>query len=208
MIRNVILDWSGTVVDDLSPVLMATNAIFRDFGRPEMSREAFRENFQLPFSKFYAEFLPEATTEGLEPLYHRFFDELQDNVVLLPGAREFLDFCRDTKRRVFLLSTIKRNHFETQATRLGVIDYFEHPYVEIFDKREKIHDILKTHSLEAKETIFVGDMMHDIETARHGGVLGVAVQTGFDPVSKLLKASPAVIVENLAALQTLLSHES
>ena len=205
MIKNVLLDWSGTLADDLSPVLKASNAIFQHFGRSEMSREDFRRHFRLPFSGFYAEFLPQATSEGLEVLYERFFANLQDEVVLLPGARDFLDFCDATGRRKFLLSTIKPSHFDVQATALGVRDAFEHPYVGIMDKREKIREILQTHALDPKETIFVGDMVHDIETARHGCVLDVAVLTGFDPLDKLAAANPSVIVENLAALQRLLT---
>lgn len=205
MIRNVLLDWSGTLADDLNPVLEATNSIFRDFGRREMTLAEFRRHFRLPFAGFYAEFLPEATDEGLQKLYERFFINLQDNVALLPGAREFLDFCRATKRRTFLLSTIKKTHFEAQASRLGVIDDFEHAYVEIMDKREKIGEILRERNLDPKETMFVGDMIHDIETARHGGVLDVAVLTGFDPIEKLSPARPSIIVENLAALRRLLS---
>lgn len=205
MIKNVLLDWSGTLADDLGPVIKATNAIFRDFGRSEMSREEFRTHFRLPFSGFYAEFLPEATAEGLEVLYERFFANLQDEVTLLPGAREFLAFCRATGRRTFLLSTIKADHFEIQATALGVREAFEHPYVGIMDKREKIREILQTRELDPKETMFVGDMVHDIETARHGCVLDVAVLTGFDSLEKLAAANPSVIVENLAALQRLLT---
>ncbi len=205
MIKNILFDWSGTLADDLGPVLKATNAIFRDFGRPEMSLEDFRRHFRLPFAGFYAEFLPEATDEGLESLYERFFSNLHDEVELLPGAREVLDFCRATGRRTFLLSTIKRTHFEEQAGRLGVRDAFEFPYVEIMDKREKIRAILEERNLAAHETLFVGDMVHDIETARHGGVLDVAILTGFDPLEKLAPARPSVIVENLAALQRLLA---
>ena len=205
MIKNLLLDWSGTLADDLGPVLQATNAIFRDFGRREMSREEFRQTFRLPFSGFYAEYLPEATTEGLEVLYERFFAELQDTVELLPGARDFLDFCHGTGRRIFLLSTIKRCHFETQAGRLGVLHDFEVPYVEIMDKREKVREILAHHNLNPAETAFVGDMVHDLETARHGGILGVAVLTGFDPLEKLAPALPDVIVSGLPALQRLLS---
>jgi phosphoglycolate phosphatase len=104
-----------------------------------------------------------------------------------------------------LLSTIKPSHFEVQAVRLEVREVFEHPYVGIMDKREKIREILHTHGLEPKETMFVGDMVHDIETARHGGVLDVAVLTGFDSLEKLEGAKPSVIVENLTALQRLLS---
>jgi len=204
MIRNLLLDWSGTLADDLGPVLVATNAIFREFGRPELSLEEFRRSFRLPFSGFYAELLPEATLEGLEPLYEKFFAGLQDDVSLLPGSREFLDFCAHSGRRVFLLSTIKRNHFATQAGRLGVVDAFEHAYVEVMDKREVIRDILRERGLDPAETAFVGDMVHDVETARHGGVLDIAVTTGFDPVDKLMAARPTVLLDGLPTLQRLL----
>jgi len=204
MIRNILLDWSGTLADDLGSVLQATNAIFREYGRAELSLAEFRHHFRLPFSGFYAELLPEATLEGLEPLYEKFFAGLQDDVNLLPGSREFLDFCNRTGRRIFLLSTIKRNHFVAQAGRLGVIDAFEHAYVEVMDKREVIREILRKRELDPSETAFVGDMVHDIETARHGGVLDIAVTTGFDPVEKLIAASPAVLVDGLPTLQRLL----
>ena len=72
------------------------------------------------------------------------------------------------------------------------------------DKREKIREILATHGLDAQETMFVGDMVHDIETARHGGVLDVAVLTGFDPVDKLLDAHPTVVMRDMAALRRML----
>lgn len=204
MIRNLLLDWSGTLVDDLGPVLKATNAIFRDFERKELTLDEFRRHFRLPFTEFYAEFLPEATLEGLESLYERFFAGLHDEVELLPGARDFLEFCRRSGRRIFLLSTIKASHYDVQAARLGVKDSFEHAYVEVMDKREKIREILATHSLDPAETAFVGDMVHDIETAHHGGVTSIAVLTGFDPLEKLATAKPDVVIRELSALQRLL----
>lgn len=204
MLRNLLLDWSGTLADDLRPVLQATNAIFREYGRDELTLEQFRTHFRLPFTEFYAEFLPEATLEGLEPLYEKFFSGLHDDVVLLPGAEEFLNFCARSGRRIFLLSTIKPSHFDAQGGRLGVLDAFEHPYVGIMDKRSKIREILATHDLDPTETAFVGDMVHDIETARHGGVMSVAVLTGFDSLEKLAAASPDVLVTGLPALQKLL----
>ena len=206
MSKNIILDWSGTVVDDLKPVLEATNAVFRHFGRPELSLDAFRREFRLPFSGFYAEYIPEATLEGLDELYERFFLGLQDKVDLLSGAGEFLEFCRRTKRRVFLLSTIKESHYEAQAKRLGLLGYFERVYVEIMDKREKICEVLEVNGLEAGETLFVGDMVHDIETARFAGVMGVATLTGFDPLEKLAGARPDLIVRDLFQLQRLLEN--
>lgn len=205
MIRNFLFDWSGTLANDLRPVWTATNAIFREYGRHELTLEEFRTHFRLPFSEFYAELLPEATEEGLEPLYERFFAGLHGEVTLLPGAAELLKWCRSQGRRTFLLSTIKAEHFEEQATRLGVRDAFETAYVAVHDKRAKIRHILAEQDLDPSTTAFVGDMVHDIETAHHGGILSVAVLTGFDSIEKLLPAHPEVIVQDLRQLHRLVS---
>ena len=39
MIKNVLLDWSGTLADDLSAVLKATNLIFAEYGRDPLTLE-------------------------------------------------------------------------------------------------------------------------------------------------------------------------
>ena len=52
MIRNIIFDWSGTLVDDLTPVLTATNHVFGLHGKPLFDRETFREKFYLPYKGF------------------------------------------------------------------------------------------------------------------------------------------------------------
>ena len=151
MIKNVLLDWSGTLADDLSAVLKATNLIFAEYGRDPLTLDEFRLHFRLPFSGFYADLLPEATAEGLEALYERFFHGLNDSIELLPGAWDFLEFCRESGRRAFLFSSIKTSHFELQGGRLGVLDQFEVAYTEIMDKREKIREILRLHSLDHQE---------------------------------------------------------
>jgi phosphoglycolate phosphatase len=72
------------------------------------------------------------------------------------------------------------------------------------DKRGKIREILTARDLDPAQTMFVGDMVHDIETARHGGVLDVAVLTGFDPIDKLLCAQPTVLIKDLYALRCMI----
>src|SRR5260221_1591036 len=205
-IRNVILDWSGTLVDDFNPVLEATNEIFKHYGRPAFTAADFREKFYLPFPEFYKEHLPESALPELDHHYHTAFKLLQTGISPLPHAIEFLDYLLERRMPTFLLSTIHHEHFEAQGGRLGVKKYFKQAYVQALDKRKVILHLLAEHDLDASETLFIGDMVHDIETARHAGVTSCAVLTGYDSLRKLAGANPDLLFRNLREVRDFLER--
>ncbi len=201
MIRNILFDWSGTLVDDLPAVWRATNHVFRLAGIEAMSLETFRQEFSLPFKNFYDRFTPSTPMPQLEVWYHEHFKAAQDDVLALPHAREFLQVCRDRGIRTFLLSTIHRDHYEAQSKSTGLASFIDRPYIEILDKRLKIRAILEENKLKADETLFIGDMEHDIETARVGGVFSCGVLTGYNTLAQLRQAKPDLLVEHLSELR-------
>jgi phosphoglycolate phosphatase-like HAD superfamily hydrolase/ADP-ribose pyrophosphatase YjhB (NUDIX family) len=206
VIRNIIFDWSGTLVDDLPAVWKATNYVLGQAQRSEMSLDQFRAEFCLPFIHFYERHVPHIPLNQLEGWFHSRFRQVQDSVCVLPHAREFLEFCRSREVRSFLLSTVHQDHFSVQSAVTGLGQYLEAAYVNVWDKREKIHEILEEHSLRGPETLFVGDMQHDIETAKHGGIFSCAVLTGYNTLDQLRRAEPDVIVEHLGELRQLLEQ--
>ena len=206
MIRNIIFDWSGTLVDDLPAVLKASNFVLTQSGKPEMSLEEFRAEFSLPFTKFYDRHTPHVPMPQLESWFHASFKLAQDSVCELPHAREFLEFCRARKLRTFLLSTVHGDYFAAQCRVTGFDVFLDKPYTGVWDKRKKIHDILAENHLKPDETLFIGDMEHDIETAKHGGVHSCAVLTGYNTLEQLRAAQPDLIVEHLSELRGLLER--
>ncbi len=204
-IKSIIFDWSGTLVDDLPAVWRATNDVFRNAGVTELSMDEFRKEFQLPFKGFYRRFLPDVPMEQLEEWFHSSFRRHQDLVTGLPHAKEFLRFCRARHVRTFLLSTVSEEHYATQAAKTGFGQYIDKPYLGVWDKRKKIHEILESNGLVSGETVFIGDMEHDIETAKHGGVRSCAVLTGYNKMHQLKAAEPDVLVEHLGELRELLA---
>jgi phosphoglycolate phosphatase len=200
----MILDWSGTLVDDLPAVWEATNFVLARAQRTELTLEQFRAEFCLPFTIFYDKHIPHIPLPRLEDWYDRRFKQVQDSVVPLPHAREFLEFCRARKLRTFLLSTIHPDHFAVQEAVTGFGKYLEQSYLRVRDKRKKIHEILKSNGLKPGETMFVGDMQHDIETARHGGIHSCGVLTGYNTLEQLRLARPDLIVEHLGELREVL----
>lgn len=206
MIRNIIFDWSGTLVDDLPSVLSATNYVLQQAGLNKLSLDQFRAEFCLPFTKFYERYTPHIPMPTLEEWFHGHFRTVQNDVVELPHARAFLLFCRERGIRTFLLSTVHREHYAVQAQSTGLGELIEVPYVEILDKRTKIKDILTQNSLLPEETVFIGDMQHDIETAKHGGVFSVGVLTGYNRLEQLRASEPDLICEHLGELREILER--
>ncbi|HMP82418.1 MAG TPA: NUDIX domain-containing protein, partial [Verrucomicrobiota bacterium] len=204
MIRNIIFDWSGTLVDDLPAVWEASNFVLMQSGRPAMSLEQFRAEFQLPFTTFYDKHTPHVPLPQLEEWFHGRFRQVQGSVCALPHALEFLEFCRAHTMRTFLLSTVHRDHFAVQERVTGFGRFLDKPYIEIWDKRKKIGEIIAENGLNPDETLFIGDMQHDIETARHGGIHSCAVLTGYNTLDQLRAAQPDVIVEHLGELREML----
>jgi phosphoglycolate phosphatase-like HAD superfamily hydrolase/ADP-ribose pyrophosphatase YjhB (NUDIX family) len=201
VIRNIIFDWSGTLVDDLPAVLQASNFVLTQAGKAEMSLATFRAEFSLPFKKFYDRHTPEVPMQQLEDWFHASFKDAQASVVELPHARAFLEFCRTHKIRTFLLSTVHGDYFKTQCNVTGFDVFLDRPYTDVWDKREKIHEIIRENNLVADETLFIGDMEHDIETAKHGGIHSCAVLTGYNTLEQLRAAQPDLIVEHLSELR-------
>jgi phosphoglycolate phosphatase-like HAD superfamily hydrolase/ADP-ribose pyrophosphatase YjhB (NUDIX family) len=208
VIRNIIFDWSGTLVDDLPAVWAATNHVLSQAGIPEMTLERFRAEFCLPFTRFYERHTPDVPLAQLEEWFHGHFRQAQESVQPLPYAREFLEFCRERQVRTFVLSTVHREHFAAQSQRTGFDAYLDRPYVEIRDKRKKIHELLAENGLAPGETVFIGDMEHDIETARHGGVGSCAVLTGYNSYAQLRAAGPDLVVEHLGELREVLERNA
>jgi phosphoglycolate phosphatase len=206
VIRNIIFDWSGTLVDDLPAVWEASNYVLTQAGRPELSLEQFRAEFCLPFSIFYDKHTPDVPMQQLESWFHSRFRQCQASVCALPHAREFLEFARQHQLKTFLLSTVAEDHFEVQQRATGFGEFLDKPYLGVWDKRKKIHDILEENQLRPAETLFIGDMQHDIETARHGGIHSCAVLTGYNTLEQLRHAQPDLIVEHLGELREVLQQ--
>lgn len=175
-------------------------------GLPTMSLDQFRAEFCLPFTLFYARYTPDMPIKQLERWFHAYFRKVRDCVAPLPHAREFLEFCRANHVRTIVLSTVKPAHFKVQLERVGFGNLIGKTYLGVRDKRVRITQVLKANKLAPDQTIFVGDMQHDIDAAKAGGVISCAVLTGYNTVEQLEAAGPDMIVRNLEELRGILER--
>jgi ADP-ribose pyrophosphatase YjhB (NUDIX family) len=121
-------------------------------------------------------------------------------VTVLPHAREKLEWANARGMRMFVLTSMDADAFLRQLHEFSMEDFFEKTYAGVLDKRELIDFIIETHGLDREETAFVGDMTHDIETARHGGISSIAVLTGYHHAEVLAAVRPDITVPDLGVL--------
>lgn len=200
MFRNLIFDWSGTLCNDLPPVVETVNRILTHHGLVEMDEATFLNEFQLPFGEFYKQRLPQVGFDELERLYNEFFPASAKEALPIPHAMEFIATQHARRCRCFALSAVTPAHFQKQAAALNCLDFFEKTYLGVRDKRLVIHSILEENKLKPEETCFIGDMCHDVDAAKHAGITSIAVLTGYDSAAKLAASRPDVMVADLRQL--------
>lgn len=200
-LNHLILDWSGTLVDDLPAVWQASNHCFEQAGVPTMSLPQFRAEFTLPYEPFYQQRAPHVALTQLERWFQDRMRGLRDGVTELPHAREFLVWARQSGLTLHLLSAIHPDDFAAQVRQNGFDQYFHSIHLRALDKVTVIGRLLAEHRLDPASTLYVGDMEHDIHTARHGGVRSAGVLTGYNSRAQLEAARPDWIFEHLGELR-------
>ena len=208
MFRALIFDWSGTLVDDSAPTLAATNAVLAAYGKESMAWEKFRESFRLPYSEWYEEHVPGVSLAELEEHFRMAFDSSEYPVVPLEGALEFLEWCSGSGIRLFALTSMNTVNFRKQLAEFGFEDHFEETYSGVLDKRTVISELISRHALNQDDTAYIGDMVHDIETAHAGGLASVGVLSGYDPAAKLEASSPTFLFPCIKSLHAMLKGAS
>ncbi len=76
----------------------------------------------------------------------------------------------------------------------------------IFQKSKSFQKILKENNLNAKDVIYVGDEVRDIDFARESGIKIISVGWGFNKKEVLLKNKPDYFAENPSDLKKILKN--
>ncbi|MFO0754336.1 MAG: HAD family hydrolase [Thermodesulfovibrionales bacterium] len=201
-IRNAIFDWSGTLSDDLMQGYTATMNVFRRLGAPPLSFEAYRREFTLPYMDFYNKFVSLSERE----LRSLFLEEISkgEEPNLFPQARDLLSLLRERGVRMAILSSHPQEKLEQEVRDFGLQGWFAAVRGSVHDKTGAIRRILHEEQFLSSETVYIGDMTHDMEAGKGADVLTVAVTWGYQTKERLSSCSPDFLVDDREELKELL----
>ncbi|MEZ6195610.1 MAG: NUDIX domain-containing protein [Planctomycetota bacterium] len=207
MIEALILDWAGTMVDDLAVTLEATNDAIRAFGGEAVDLETYRREFRIPVMEFFAPRTTGATLEGVDRVFFAAYEQRLSELALFDGIEDLLRVAHGRGLALYVLSTVPSAVLDRALRARGLRDLFSGLYGGAEDKRRVLPRLLEEAGVSPDRALFVGDTVHDVETALAGGARAGAILHGYSLEADLRAAGPDYVFPDAAALARALDRE-
>jgi len=206
MIKLVIFDLDGTLLNTLDDLACSANAALSTCGFPPRSRQEVQRFVGNGVAKLLERALPSGTQtpENLTRLKQAFFDyydaHLWTHTTPYPGIENLLTGLAARK----ILLAVASNKYQSATERLVRHFFPQLPFVAVSGQRENVPtkpnpqivaDILQTACVLPSETLYVGDSGVDMQTAQNAGVQACGVAWGFRPREELAAFAPCLLAD-------------
>lgn len=216
MIKLVIFDLDGTLLETVGDLAASCNAVMRSHGYPEHDYAAYRRFVGNGVRKLCERALPEA--ERSDELIDRIRDEFVAYYTAHIDCHSYayegiLPLMEELHRRGVGLAVVS-NKFQ-QGTELLIERFFPHlHFVAVWGNRPEVPlkpdpqadlAVLALAGVAPSEALHVGDTASDVKAALAAGVGAVGVSWGFRSREELFEAGAEWVIDRPEELLDLLS---
>lgn len=193
-IKNIIFDWSGTLLDDFKMTYGVTRQTIKKLSGHSLSVQEYRDTFQIPVAPFYRRYLKKSCAmKEINDLYFHQLSKKISHARLFEEVPAILRKAHELKMNVSILSTVDQSLLEDMVQAFGLSPYVSQVIGGIKDKVKSLPSVCREYKLKINETLMVGDLVHDIKAAQKAGVMSGAFLCGYQEPSKLLALSPDLV---------------
>jgi phosphoglycolate phosphatase-like HAD superfamily hydrolase len=207
-VAHLVWDWNGTLLDDLTLVVAATNVSLSTFGGPSITAEDHRRDFRRPITAYYEHVLGRSVSERefrqLDRVYHDAYREGLVDVRLAADAETAMMSWPGTQS---LLSMWFHDELVPEVTRRGLherfgrIDGLPGGVVGGGHKVEHLVEHLAALGVEPAGTVLIGDSTDDAYAASEVGAACVLYGGGFTHPDRLREAGAPVALSLVDAVR-------
>lgn len=188
---HLVWDWNGTLLDDLTLVVAATNSSLAAVGGPRVTADDHRRDFRRPISAYYAHVLgrPVADAEfvTLDKAFHDAYREGLSTCTLALDALDAMTAWRGTQS---LVSMFFHHELVPVVTRYGLYDRLARvdglkSEIGGGPKEPHLRAHLEALELAGEDCVLIGDSIDDAEAALSVGARVVLYCGGFTDEARL-----------------------
>lgn len=207
MIKLVIFDLDGTLVNSIYDIHDSLNETMREFGYPERTHQDTLSFIGDGVEMLVKRAMPEnegqdaAKVREVTAVFRKTYRKNGTNLTKpYDGIHELLE----NLSQEGIMVAVASNKYQT-ASELVVQHYFPHiDFAALEGRRDErppkpdpkvIYDIITIAGVEKEETVFVGDSDVDMQTAKNAGVTAIGVTWGYRSREVLTTAGADMIAD-------------
>jgi len=211
--KHIIWDWNGTLFDDVELCHDIINGLLIRNEIEEISLHRYREIFDFPVKKYYADAGLDFNKTSFEILGKEFMDEYEERKFESSVFNEVKDLLESVRSLGITQSVLSAYHHDSLVKiteHFGIKDYFiDLNGLDNIYAASKI-DIgkkwIKRSGYKKGEVVLIGDTNHDYEVAKEIGADCILVAGGHQSKERLLKCGSPVFDDLSSLKQELLNN--
>jgi pyrophosphatase PpaX len=196
IVRAVLLDWDGTLLNSYAADARAYLAMFRTLG-VEWGREEIERYYSPDWYRVYrAARIPRNQWKEADQLWRAAY--AKEKPALLPGVRGVLRLLRQSFQ-LGVVTSGSRDRVRRQLLDFELAQYFSACVCSEDAPRKKPHPAplqlaLERLRAEPADCVYVGDAPEDIEMAKRAGVRAIGVLGPFPTEKRIRAARPETLL--------------
>lgn len=217
MIRLVIFDLDGTLLNTIADLAASTNHALKQHGYPEHSIDEYRYFVGNGITRLIERSLPKNARQNeiIQKIKKEFVEYYQIHKTDLSKPYRHIPEVLEHLHAHNVLLAVASNKYH-QGTQELINHYFgNHLFSVVLGQREQvptkpdpsvIHEILQTTQISPEETLYVGDSGVDMQTAQNSHVTSVGVTWGFRNRQELEENGAAHIIDTPEEIASLAGY--
>lgn len=197
--KYLIWDFNGTIVDDVDICIEAENLTIKKYlNREPITREEYLKIFTFPVKTYYERVgftWEEHSYEEIGDFWFKEYQAREEKAPLHEGVKELLIEAKNKGIKNIIFSASREDQLKKQLKNLGVYDYFDEIYgasdIYAYGKANKAASFMKDKN--PKDCLYLGDSLHDLDTAKAMGVECVLIANGHQAKEVLLVETNNVV---------------
>jgi len=204
MVKGIIFDMDGTILNTIDDVVASVNYAMRHFNLPEKTVQEVKDGIGRGAINLIEDVVPKGTSEAdiykIYEVYQTYYDQ-HTNDFTAP-YEGILDLLKTLKNNGYKLAVVSNKYrYLVEALNHDIFkDYFdismgEMDGVPIKPAPDMIHMALKELKLSKDEVIFIGDSDVDMMTANNANIRSIGVTWGYRSKEVLIKHKANYIID-------------